>query len=102
MPGTMRNLRPIHDQVLLTRVKPEEKLASGIFIPPTAQDKPTEGKVIAVGPGRILENGTRVRPEVEAGCTVLFGKYTGHEVEIDGEKHLIMRESDILAIILKD
>ena len=95
------HIRPLHDRVLIKREQEQEKTAGGLFIPDTAKEKPVQAKVIAVGNGKVLENGT-VRPlEVKAGDTILFGKYSGSEVKIDGEDHLILREEDILGIIVK-
>lgn len=92
-------IRPLHDRVLVKRVKEEEKTKGGIIIPDTAKEKPIEAKVVAVGTGRILDNG-EVKPlAVKKGDLVLFGKYGGTEVKIDGEEHLILREDDILGII---
>jgi chaperonin GroES len=91
--------RPLHDRVLVKRVEQEEKTAGGIIIPDTAKEKPMEGKVIAVGSGTISEDG-KVRPlDVKAGDRVLFGKWSGTEVKIDGEELIIMKESDLLGII---
>ena len=93
------SIRPLHDRVLVKRVKEEEKTKGGIIIPDTAKEKPIEAKVVAVGNGRVLDNG-EVRPlAVKKGDLVLFGKYGGTEVKIDGEEHLILREDDILGII---
>ncbi|MBW1761680.1 MAG: co-chaperone GroES [Deltaproteobacteria bacterium] len=92
-------IRPLHDRILVRRVKEEEKTKGGIIIPDTAKEKPIEAKVVAVGTGRILDSG-EVRPlAVKKGDLVLFGKYGGTEVKIDGEDHLILREDDILGII---
>src|SRR6202162_246920 len=91
--------RPLSDRVVVRRVKEEEKTAGGIIIPDTAQEKPQEGEIIAVGPGALDDNGKRVTPEVKAGDRVLFGKWSGTEVKIDGEELLIMKESDIMGII---
>ncbi len=92
-------VRPLHDRVLVKRVEEEQKTKGGIIIPDTAKEKPVEAKVIAVGNGRIGEDG-KVRPlTVKAGDKVLFGKYSGTEIKIDGVEHLIMREDDILAVI---
>jgi chaperonin GroES len=85
--------------VVVRRVKEEQKTAGGIIIPETAQEKPQEGEIIAVGPGALDENGKRVAPEVKAGDFVLFGKWSGTEVKIDGEELLIMKESDIMGIV---
>jgi chaperonin GroES len=92
-------IRPLHDRVIVKRIKEEETTKGGIIIPDTAKEKPSEGKVIAVGNGKLLENGTLRALEVKAGNKVLFGKYAGTEVKIDGEEHLIMREDDIIAIV---
>jgi chaperonin GroES len=92
-------IRPLHDRVIVKRIKEEETTKGGIIIPDTAKEKPSEGKVISVGNGKLLENGTLKALEVKAGDKVLFGKYAGTEVKIDGEEHLIMREDDIIAII---
>ena len=91
--------RPLGDRVVVRRVKEEEKTAGGIIIPETAQEKPQEGVIVAVGPGALDDNGKRVLPEVKPGDFVLFGKWTGTEVKIDSEELLIMRESDISGII---
>ena len=95
----MANIRPLHDRVIVKRVKEEEKTKGGIIIPDTAKEKPIEGEVIAVGNGKILEDG-KVRPiAVKKGDKVLFGKYSGTEVKVDGQELLVMREEDILAVI---
>jgi chaperonin GroES len=91
--------RPLGDRVVVRRVKEDTKTAGGIIIPDTAQEKPQEGEVIAVGPGALDDNGKRVLPEVKAGDRVLFGKWSGTEVKIDGEELLIMKESDIMGIV---
>jgi chaperonin GroES len=91
--------KPLGDRVVVRRVKEEQKTAGGIIIPDTAQEKPQEGEIIAVGPGALDENGKRVAPEVKAGDIVLFGKWSGTEVKIDGEELLIMKESDIMGIV---
>jgi len=95
------NIRPLHDRILAKRLQEEEKTAGGLFIPDTAKEKPLEAQVIAVGSGKLLENGT-VRPlEVKAGDKVLIGKYSGSEVKINGEEHIILREDDVLAVLEK-
>ena len=91
--------RPLSDRVVVRRVKEEQKTTGGIIIPETAQEEPQEGEIIAVGPGALDDNGKRVAPEVKAGDFVLFGKWSGTEVKIDGEELLIMKESDILGIV---
>jgi len=95
----MSNFRPLHDRVVLRRLTAEEKTAGGIIIPGTAQEKPTEAEVVAVGPGARNEQGQIVPLEVKAGDKVLFGKWSGTEVKIDGEELLIVKESDILGIV---
>jgi len=91
--------RPLHDRVVVRRLTPEEKTAGGIIIPDTAQEKPMEGEVIAVGPGARNEQGQVVALDVKAGDRILFGKWSGTEVKLDGEELLIMKESDIMGII---
>ncbi len=94
-------IRPLQDRVIVKRVEEEEKTKGGIIIPDTAKEKPIEGKVIAAGNGKVLEDG-KVRPlDVKAGDRVLFSKYAGTEIKIEGEEHLIMREEDILGVIEK-
>jgi len=92
-------LRPLFDRILIKRQESEDKTKGGLYIPETAKEKPAEGRVIAVGNGRILENGTRVAVEVKVGDRVLFGKYSGNEVKIDGEEHVVLKEEEIYAII---
>lgn len=92
-------LRPLQDRVIVKRIEEEEKTKGGIILPDTAKEKPIQGRVIAVGRGRLLNDGKIHPPEVKEGDKVLFGKYAGTEVKIDGEEHLILREDDILAII---
>ena len=94
-------IRPLQDRIIVKRIEEEEKTKGGIIIPETAKEKPMEGEVIAVGSGKILENGTKQSLEVKAGDRVLFGKYSGTEVKIDDVEHLIMREDDILGVIEK-
>lgn len=92
-------IRPLQDRVIVKRVAEEEKSKGGIIIPDTAKEKPQEGKVVAVGKGKVAEDGT-VRPlDVKAGDRILFGKYSGSEIKIDGEEHLILREDDILGVL---
>ena len=95
----MANIKPLQDRVIVKRIEAEEKTASGIIIPDTAKEKPQEGQVIAVGPGKVMDNGTRVELTVKKGDKVLFSKYAGTEVKIGGEEYLIMREDDILGIV---
>ena len=91
--------RPLGDRVVVRRVQEDQKTPGGIIIPETAQEKPQEGEVISVGPGALDENGKRVAPEVKVGDFVLFGKWSGTEVKIDGQELLIMKESDIMGIL---
>ena len=93
-------IRPLQDRVLVKRIEEEtEKTKGGIIIPDTAKEKPQQGKVIAVGKGKVGENGKVIPLDVKAGDTVLFGKYSGSEIKLDGEEHLIMREEDILGVV---
>ena len=94
-------IKPLHDRVLVLRIEEEEKTAGGIVIPDTAKEKPQEGKVIAVGPGKLNEKGERVALQVKKNDRVLFGKYSGNEIQIDGVEHLIMREDDIMGVFEK-
>ncbi len=93
------NLKPLNDRVLVKRLESEDKTASGLFIPDTAKEKPSKGQVIAVGPGKTADDGKLIPMAVKAGDAVLFSKYAGTEVKLDGVDHLVMREDDILAII---
>lgn len=92
-------LKPLNDRVLVKRLESEEKTAGGLYIPDTAKEKPSRGKVVAAGPGKLADDGKRTALAVKAGDLVLFNKYAGTEISIDGEEHLVMREDDILAII---
>jgi len=92
-------IKPLADRVVVKPAEAEEKTSGGIILPDTAKEKPQEGTIVAVGPGKVSDNGTKVPMEVKTGDKILYGKYSGTEVTIDGEEHLIMRESDILAII---
>jgi chaperonin GroES len=92
-------VRPLHDRLIVQRLEEEEKTKGGIIIPDTAKEKPIEGKVIAVGTGKTKKDGTKLALEVKKGNRVLYAKYAGTEVKIDGEEYLIMKEDDILAII---
>jgi chaperonin GroES len=92
-------IRPLQDRVIVKRLEEEEKTKGGIIIPDTAKEKPQEGKVIAVGKGKVTEDGKLIPLDVKAGDRILFGKYSGTEVKIEGEEHLIMREEDILGVI---
>jgi chaperonin GroES len=92
-------IRPLHDRVIVKRIEEEETTKGGIIIPDTAKEKPIEGKVVAVGAGKLLENGKMQPLEVKKGDKILFGKYAGTDIKIEGEEHLIMREEDIIAIV---
>jgi chaperonin GroES len=92
-------IRPLGDRILVKRIQEEEKTKGGIIIPDTAKEKPQEGKVVAVGKGKTTEEGKLIPPDVKAGDRILFGKYSGSEVKIEGEEHLIMREDDILGVL---
>ena len=92
-------VRPLNDRILVLRVEEEEKSAGGIIIPDTAKEKPLEGKIVSAGPGKMGDDGKRVTLEVKKGDRILFSKYAGTEIKIDGVEHLFMREEDILAII---
>jgi chaperonin GroES len=95
----MTKFRPLGDRVLVKRIKEEERTKGGIVIPDTAKEKPQEGKVIAVGKGKYTDEGKLIPIEVRSGDKILFGKYSGSEVQLDGEEHIIMREDDILGIL---
>ncbi|MDR2018802.1 MAG: co-chaperone GroES [Syntrophobacterales bacterium] len=92
-------VKPLQDRILVKRIQEEEKTKGGIIIPDAAKEKPQEGVVVAVGDGKILDNGTKVTLSVKAGDKILFGKYSGTEIKVDGEEHLILREDDILGIV---
>ena len=93
------NVRPLNDRVLVKRLEEEDKTAGGIYIPDSAKEKPTRGKVVAAGSGRADDDGNRKPLDVKAGDEILFGKYAGTEIKIDGEELIIMREDDILAVV---
>jgi chaperonin GroES len=92
-------IRPLQDRVLLKRVQEEQKTKGGIIIPDSAKEKPVEGEVVAVGNGKVLDDGTLRKLTVKAGDRVLFGKFSGTEIKLDGEEHLIVREDDILGVV---
>ena len=94
-------IRPLQDRVIVRRVKEEEKTKGGLFIPDTAKEKPIEGTVVAVGNGKVLEDGSVRKLDIKEGDRILFGKYSGTEVKIEGEEHLILREDDILGVLEK-
>ncbi|MDI9569515.1 MAG: co-chaperone GroES [Pseudomonadota bacterium] len=93
------NIRPLHDQVLVIRQESEQKTAGGIIIPDTAKEKPIEGRLVAVGPGKMDREGKRIPMDVKKGDLVLFGRYAGTEIKIDGVEHLMMRVDDILGVL---
>ena len=92
-------VKPLHDRVIVKRVEEEEKTKGGIIIPDTAKEKPVEGEIMAVGEGKVGDDGNKIALEVKVGDKILFGKYAGTEIQIDNEEHLIMREDDIIAIV---
>jgi chaperonin GroES len=95
------NIRPLHDRVIVKRVQEEEKTKGGIIIPDTAKEKPIEGEVLAVGGGKVMDDGSLRKLELKVGDRVLFGKYSGTEVKLEGEERLILREDDILCVLEK-
>ena len=94
-------VRPLHDRIIVKRIEEGEQKVGGIIIPDTAKEKPQQGKVIAAGAGKAKDDGKRIPLDVKEGDTILFGKYSGQEIKIDGEEHLIMREDEVLAILDK-
>jgi chaperonin GroES len=92
-------LKPLNDRVIVTRVEKEQKTTGGIIIPDTAKEKPQEGKIVAVGPGKLDDNGKRIPMDVKKGDRILFSKYAGTEIKIDGVEHIFMKEDDILAVV---
>lgn len=95
------NLRPLHDRVIIKRLDQESKTASGIIIPDAAAEKPDQGEILAVGPGKRDDGGKLIAPDVKVGDRVLFGKYAGQSVKVDGDELLVMREEDIMAVVQK-
>jgi len=95
-------VRPLHDRIIVKRVEEETKSKGGIIIPDTAKEKPIEGKVVAVGAGKVRKDGTKLPMELKVGDKILFATYAGTEVKVDGEEHLIMKEEDVLAVLEKD
>ena len=93
------NIRPLHDRVIVQRLDEGEQRVGGIIIPDSAKEKPQQGKVIAAGAGKIRDDGERQTPDVKAGDLILFGKYSGQEIKVDGEDYLIMREEDVLGVV---
>jgi chaperonin GroES len=92
-------IRPLNDRIIVKRIEDQEQMRGGLYIPDTAKEKPQEGQVLAVGNGKLLENGSRIAIDLNAGDRVLFGKYAGTEVKLDGEELLILREDDILGVV---
>ena len=95
----MAKVRPLHDRLLVKRIEEKETVKGGIIIPDTAKEKPQEGEVIAVGNGKLLDNGTQVALDVKVGDKILFGKYSGTDIKLDGEEYLILREDEVLAVV---
>ena len=93
------NVRPLHDRIIVQRIEEGEQKVGGIIIPDSAKEKPQQGKVIAVGAGRITDEGKRIPLDIEAGNVILFGKYSGQEIKLDGEEYLIVKEDEVLAVI---
>ena len=94
-----KTIRPLNDRILVQRIEAEEKTAGGILIPDNAKEKPAEGRVMAIGSGKLLESGARRSPEVKVGDRVLFGKWSGSEIKLEGNDHLLLKEEEILAIL---
>jgi len=97
--GAKDKIQPLADRVVVQALEETEQMRGGLYIPDTAKEKPMQGTIIAVGPGKLSEEGTRIEPDVKEGQRVLYGKYSGTEVSVDGTEYLILRESDILAVI---
>jgi chaperonin GroES len=95
------NLRPLHDRILVRRLEEQETMRGGIIIPDSAKEKPQQAEVVAVGKGKLLEDGNRAEPDVKSGDRILFGKYSGADVRIDGQEYLILREDEILGVLAK-
>ena len=93
------SIRPLNDRIIVKRVEEQEQMRGGLYIPDTAKEKPQEGEVLAVGNGKLLENGTRISIDLKPGDRVLFGKYAGTEIKLDGEELLILREDDVLGVV---
>jgi chaperonin GroES len=95
----MTKVRPLHDRLLVRRIEEDETAKGGIIIPDTAKEKPQKGEVLAVGSGKILDNGTKIAMDIQVGNKILFGKYTGTDIKVDGEEVLILREDEVLAVL---
>ena len=98
-PGSPMNVRPLHDRLIVQRLEEGEQTVGGIIVPDSAKEKPQRGKVFAIGQGKVRDDGSRQPPDVKDGDTILFGKYTGQDIKIDGTEYLILREDEVLAII---
>ncbi len=98
----MSSIKPLHDRILVKRIEAEEEIRGGIVIPDTAKEKPQEGEVVAVGDGKVLDSGQRLEMAVKAGDRILFGKYSGTEVKVDDQEYMIMREDEVLGILVRD
>ena len=99
MSSAAETIRPLADRVVVKALDESEQMRGGLYIPDTAKEKPQQGEIVAVGPGKLSEQGERLAPEVKVGDTVLYGKYSGTDVTVDGEEFLILREADVLAVI---
>ncbi len=99
MSSAAEKIRPLADRVVVKALDESEQMRGGLYIPDTAKEKPQQGEIVAVGPGKLSDQGERLAPEVEVGDTVLYGKYSGTDVTVDGEEFLILREADVLAVI---
>jgi chaperonin GroES len=93
------NIRPLNDRIIVRRIEEQEQMRGGLYIPDTAREKPQEGEVLAVGNGKLLENGQRIPIDLKAGDRILFGKYSGTEIKLDGEDYLMLREDDVLGVV---
>jgi chaperonin GroES len=93
------NIRPLNDRIIVRRIEEQEQMRGGLYIPDTAKEKPQEGEVLAVGAGKLLENGQRIPIDLKAGDRILFGKYSGTEIKLDGEEYLMLREDDVLGVV---
>jgi len=97
--GSATKIQPLSDRVVVRALEEAEQMRGGLYIPDTAKEKPQQGEIVAVGPGRVADSGERIKPELKAGDKVLYGKYSGTEVTVDGEQYLILREADVLAVL---
>ena len=93
------NIRPLNDRIIVRRLEEQEQMRGGLYIPDTAKEKPQEGEVLAVGNGKLLDNGQRIAIDLKAGDRILFGKYAGTEIKLDGDEYLILREDDVLGVV---